>query len=129
MTNPFGGLIKESDMKRLVLQISRPVAGLLLCAGAALLIAAFSLPEPWRVFVPLAFVAIILLLSARYGLFVSVFGSIIAACIFAYFLYAPLGSLRVSSQAERSNLAWMMLGSISLSYLLLPSNTRKDNRH
>lgn len=114
---------------RRILQISKPLAGLLLCAGAALLVAAFSVPQPWRVFVPLAFVAIIMLLAARYGLFVSVFGSMLAACIFAYFLFAPLGSFRVSSQAERSNLAWMMLGSISLSYLLLPANARKKNRH
>lgn len=116
-------------MKRMVLQISRPIAGLLLCAGLALLVAVFSVPQPWRVFVPLAFVVVIMVLAARYGLFVAVFGSIVAACIFAYFLFAPLGSFRVSSQAERSNLAWMMLGSISLSYLLLPANARKNNRH
>lgn len=115
-------------MKRMVLQVSRPIAGLLLCAGAALLVAVFAVPQPWRVFVPLAFVVIIMLLAARYGLFVSVFGSITAACIFAYYLFAPLGSFRVSSQAERSNLAWMMLGSIALSYLLLPASARNKNR-
>lgn len=116
-------------MRRMVLQVSKPIAGLLLCAGAALLVAIFSTPQPWRVFVPIAFVLIIMLLAARYGLFVSVFGSMVAAGIFAYFMYDPLGSFRVASQAERSNLAWMMLGSISLSYLLLPANARKKNRH
>ena len=116
-------------MRRVVLQVSKPIAGLLLCAGAAMLVAVISMPQSWRVFVPLAFVGVIMLLAARYGLFVSVFGSIAAAAIFAYFLYDPLGSLRVASETERSNLAWMMLGSISLSYLLLPANARKKNNH
>jgi K+-sensing histidine kinase KdpD len=112
---------------RAVFQVmGKPLAGLLLCVTAALAISAFSAPREWRLFVPLAFVIVIMLLAARYGLFVSVFGSITAALIFAYFLYAPLGSFRVESQAERSNLGWMMLSSIALSYLLLPSARRKS---
>ncbi|HYG99665.1 MAG TPA: DUF4118 domain-containing protein [Terriglobales bacterium] len=114
-------------MIQAVLKISRPIAGLLLCAAAALGVAAFSAPQPWRLFVPLAFAVFILVLAARYGFFVSLFGSLTAAAIFAYFLYDPLGSFRVASQAERSNLGWMLLGSISLSYLLLPERSRKRN--
>lgn len=108
--------------------VGRRAAGLLLCSAIALLVAILSEQLPWREMVPLGFVLVIMLLAARYGMIVSVFGSLAAALIFAYFLYPPLGSFSVASQGERGNLGWMMLSSIALSYLLLPSHAR-DKKH
>lgn len=109
-------------MKSILNEIAKPAVGLVLCSAFALL-AAVTLPShPWRVFAPLAFAVLIIMLSARYGLLVSVLGSVVTALVFAYFAYAPIGSFRVENASERSSLGWMILASVSLSFLLLPSD-------
>lgn len=110
-----------------VLNWSKPVIGILLCAAVAVLAATLTSSHPWRVFVPAGFVVIVVLLSFRYGVVVSIFGSIAAAVAFAYF-YPPFGSLRVADTGERANLAWMLLGSIVISYLLVPPSTSRPHR-
>jgi K+-sensing histidine kinase KdpD len=107
-------------MRQFLNEFGRPAAGLLLCAGLALAVALFAAPRPWRGIVPLAFAVVIILLAARYGRPVALFGSVAAALIFAWVLYQPLGSIRVDDHTEKSSLAWMLLSSITLSYLLLP---------
>jgi hypothetical protein len=49
-----------------------------------------------------------------------VLGGTISALLFAYFVYAPLHSLRVASPDARANLSWFLLGGISLSFLFAP---------
>src|SRR5512133_3657785 len=110
----------EVGMRQFLNQFGRPAAGLLLCAGLALVVALFAAPHPWRATVPLAFAVVIVLLAARYCRQVALYGSIAAALIFASVLYQPLGSVRVENHAEKSSIGWMLLSSIALSYLLLP---------
>jgi len=55
-----------------------------------------------RAFVPLVFALVLIALASRYGAGVSLAGSVVAALIFAYFAYAPLGSVRVESSSARS---------------------------
>jgi K+-sensing histidine kinase KdpD len=116
-------------MKQFLGQISRPAAGIVLCVGLALLVATFASSRPWRSFVPLVFAIVIILLAARYGLSVAIIGSVAATVIFAMILYKPLGSIRVADQSEKSALGWMLLGSIALSYLLLPPKPEDHSRH
>ncbi len=104
---------------KLWLRLGRPAAGVCLCAVTALVAATVAAHHPWRVFVPLGFVLFIVLLAARYGLPASVLGAAVAALIFAYFLFPPLGSLRVADNLERANLAWMVLAGIVIPFLLL----------
>jgi K+-sensing histidine kinase KdpD len=106
-------------MMRIVLNWSKPVLGILLCAAIALLAAMLTAPHSWRVFVPAGFVAIVVLLSFRYGVAVGIFGSVAAVLVFAYF-FSPFGSLQVANSSERAGLAWMLLGGITLSFLLAP---------
>lgn len=113
-------------MRQFLNQFGRPAAGLFLCAALALVVALFTAARPWRGIVPLAFAAVIILLAARYGRLVALLGSVAAALIFAAVLYQPLGSIRVESQTEKSSLAWMLLSSITLSYLLLPGKPGGD---
>lgn len=101
-------------------EMGRSVLGLLLCAAAALIAALLSVNRPWHGVVPIAFVVAIVLLAGRYGLMVGILGSVIAALVFAYFLFHPLASFRVSDPLERSRLAWMLLGGVVISFLLLP---------
>lgn len=95
---------------------------LLFCALAAW---AVSLVQwrSWRLFVPFAFLILVLALGALYGRTVGILGSIVAALIFAHFMYEPLGSVWVDQRAARSSIAWMLLAGVSLSYLLLPAST------
>jgi K+-sensing histidine kinase KdpD len=77
----------------------------------------------WEVFVPLAFVIILLVISVVFGARAGVLGTVIAALIFAAFLFRPLGRLSVASDAARANLAWMLLLGISFSFLFAPPHS------
>lgn len=123
---PYAEPSRMNSVVEFLLATGKRAVGLLLCAAAAVLIAVVSAPRPWRTFVPLAFVCVIMVLAARYGMVVGLFGSIAAAFIFAYLLYEPLGSFRVASQSDRSSLGWMILSGIALPYLLLPSQARRN---
>lgn len=81
--------------------------------------------RPSRVFVPLLFVAVLIHLSYRYGVLVSVIGSAIAALIFARFMYTPIGSYGIENATAKANLGWMILGAICVSYLLFPPMTNR----
>lgn len=102
------------------LQSTIGVAVSVLCAIAVALV--FSRTH-WKLAAPFLFSAVLVMLAGRFGARVSVAGSLLAAMIFAALLFSPLHSLRVENQAERATLAWMILLSVSASYLLFPSRT------
>jgi|SRR4051794_29463398 K+-sensing histidine kinase KdpD len=116
-----------ASMSQRVTQGVRIGIGVLLSAAAAMAASLLFAAQPWRVFVPLAFVVVLVLIASRYGLAVAVIGSALTAIIFAHFLFAPVGSLRVDSSSARTNLAWMILTAIAVSYLLFPTH-RMGNR-
>ena len=92
--------------------------GVVICGWSAALICLLFPVEQWKYAVPLAFLSIIVLVALRCGVAAGVLGSIVAAFIFAYFLYQPIGSVAVANQSARQSLAWMILGGLVLSYLL-----------
>lgn len=102
------------------LQSTLGIAVSALCAIAVALV--FS-RTPCKLAAPFLFAAVLVLLASRFGAMVSVIGSLLASLIFAYVLFAPVHSLHVEDEAERASLAWMILLSISASYLLFPSRT------
>jgi K+-sensing histidine kinase KdpD len=104
------------------------LAGLALCATAALAVSASGALNPWQKILPLAFVIILVLLSSRYGLLVGVLGAPLAALIFAYFLFPPLHSFQVESEVAKGNLGWMVLAGVVISYLLAPQNPGMHNK-
>ena len=103
----------------------RTLTGLLLVLAAALITAGLFSHSTFRIFVPLGFVVVLIALAARFGLLVSVLGSVVAALVFAHRLYAPTGNLHVEELAARENLAWMILAAVTLSYLLFPPQPRR----
>lgn len=76
--------------------------------------------RPWGATIPLIFIAILLVIAEIFGMRAGILGTIIAALIFAAFLFTPLGSLRVSSDTARANLGWMLLGGLAFSLLFAP---------
>ena len=90
----------------------------LVCGIAALLLSWVFKSSTNRALVPLVCLVFIVIVAIRYGARSGIIGSILATIVFCFVLLPPLGSLRVRDQTERANVVWMLLGGISLSYLL-----------
>jgi K+-sensing histidine kinase KdpD len=99
---------------------ARVVFGLVLILAASLICVGLFAQSRLRMFVPLGFAVLLIALAGRFGPLVSVLGSIMAALIFAWFLYVPLGSVRVNESSARANLGWMILAAVAVSNLLFP---------
>jgi len=103
----------------------RAATGVLIAGAAAYGLARLFAGYDVKVFLPLWFVAVLLVLALRYGITVGVIGSLLSAAIFAITLFSPIGSLRISDQSARQNLAWMVLAGVVLSYLFAPSDSEQ----
>ncbi len=104
-----------------VLGALRTVEGLSLALVAAYVSASLFSHSSLRFFVPLGFVVVLVLLAARFGIMVSILGSLAAAVVFAHRLYLLPGA---EQTAARESLGWMILASIALSYLFFPPQSR-----
>ena len=102
------------------------VAVLTVCAGLASTLFA---GHPSRRLVPLVFAVLAVAVSVRFGALAGIVSSLIGAAVFANFLFPPLGKLRVEDTAARTELGWMVLAGISLSYLLAGSKLPEDKKH
>lgn len=102
--------------------------GGVVCAAAALGASALAAGHPWQVWVPLAFSAAPLLIAWFLGVRAGILGTLLAAAVFAFFLFSPVGSIHVASEAARSNLGWMLLIGIAFSLLFAPP-TSGFHRH
>lgn len=107
----------------------RVITGVLLSIGAALLASLVFAGRSTRAMLPFLFIAVLVVLAGRYGVVVSVLGSASAALIFAHYLYAPVGSVKIDAATERSSLAYMVLIAISVSYLLFPGSEMTNKKH
>jgi K+-sensing histidine kinase KdpD len=93
------------------------------CVTAALAASALAADHSWRVWVPLAFSAVPLLIAWFFGARAGILGTLLAAGVFAFFLFSPVRSIRVADQAARANLGWMMLIGIAFSLLFAPATS------
>lgn len=100
-----------------------PLIGTVLCGVAALGVSAVAAGHSWKAVVPLLFSAVLLVVAFVFGTRAGIFGSVVAAVVFAAFLFAPVRSIHVSSEAARSNLGWMVLIGISFSLLFAPPSS------
>lgn len=110
-------------MKKKMLYTLQSTFGVAVSALCAIVVALVFARTPWKLMAPLLFSGVLVLLASRFGAMVSVVGSIVAAIIFTWLLFSPLHSLHVENESERATLAWMILLSVSASYLLFPSRT------
>lgn len=103
--------------------------GTMLSAAFASVFALLFHRSTFRGLLPLAFVVVLVLLSGRFGVSVSLTGSVTATIIFALFLFPPLGSTKVDNQSARMTLGWMILCAVAVSYLLYPKTPIDSGRH
>ena len=111
------------ERRQALLKRADTLIGAVLCGSAAAIVSVFSASYNWRVVVPLVFTAVLLFIASIFGLRAGVLGTLLAALIFAAFLFTPLGSVRVSNDAARANLGWMMLIGLGFSLLFAPPNS------
>jgi K+-sensing histidine kinase KdpD len=114
-------------MKTKLLYTLQSTIGVAVSALCAIGVALIFSRTHWKLAAPFLFAAVLVLLASRFGAMVSVVGSLIAAMIFALLLFSPAHSLHIEDESERATLAWMILLSVSASYLLFPSRT--DGTH
>ncbi len=107
-------------MKNRIISGLKTFTGLLICAILAIALAFLCRGTPATTVLPWAFAAIVIALSSRFGAKISVFGSLIAAFVFARRVYEPYGSLAVNDNEAKAALAWMALIAVVGSYLLFP---------
>jgi K+-sensing histidine kinase KdpD len=68
------------------------------------------------VIIPIVFLGVIILCSRYFGLLAGILGSVLAASIFAFFLFEPYGSFQVNDHQALSNLGLLLFAGIALSY-------------
>jgi K+-sensing histidine kinase KdpD len=121
-TNDFGRNKTQRIKNHLAITLYK-LFGVVLCFIAALICAKVFIQSPSARYVPLGFVVVLLLIGARFGTIVSVLGAVMAALVFAYSLYPPLGSFHVTDGSARESLLWMLLCAFVIPTLLFPPNS------
>jgi K+-sensing histidine kinase KdpD len=91
------------------------VSGTICCAGIASFLCLLLKDSRLESLVPILFLLVVLGVVARWGAVAGSLGTVVAALIFAEFLFEPRYSLAVNNVGERMNLAWMVLGGLVIS--------------
>jgi K+-sensing histidine kinase KdpD len=97
--------------------------GGLVCALAAVGFTAAAEGHAWKNLAPLIFTAVLLVAAAIFGARAGILGTVLAALIFAGFLFGPVGSIQVANDSARANLGWMLLIGIGFSFLFAPPSS------
>ncbi|HEX3587964.1 MAG TPA: hypothetical protein VH024_18325 [Candidatus Angelobacter sp.] len=97
--------------------------GGLVCALAAVGFSAAADGHAWMNVAPLIFTAVLLVTAAIFGARAGILGTVLAALVFAGFLFGPLGSIQVANDSARANLGWMLLIGIGFSFLFAPPSS------
>ena len=114
-------------MKTKLLCTLQSCLGIVVSAVCAIAFAKLFSRTHWKLAAPFLFAAVLVLLAGRFGA-ADQRGWIRAGSdhLRAACCSPPLHSLRVENDAERATLAWMILLSVSASYLLFPSRSGGD---
>jgi len=111
--------LKKAEKLRTVRLVNAAI-GAAISGLAAVVATMLAEGHAWKDMVPLVFTAVLLLIAAIFGVRAGVIGTVLAALVFAAFLFSPAGSLSVTNDSARSNLAWMLLIGLAFSFLFAP---------
>jgi K+-sensing histidine kinase KdpD len=70
------------------------------------------------------FTSVLFLTALAFGSRAGLLGSVLAALVFAVFLFSPTGRIDVANDTARMNLGWMTLTGIAFSLLFAPADSR-----
>jgi K+-sensing histidine kinase KdpD len=117
----------SSSFSRVAVQVARSVAGILLIVAGAVIVSRLFSHTDSKGMVPLVFAVVPILVAAVCGLTSGLVGTVLSALVFAHFLFAPGQSLVPYASLAGKSLGWMLLTSITFSYLLFPPDTKKHD--
>jgi len=112
--------IKTAAQKLRSTRLINAGIGATLSGIAAVIVSTIAQGRSWKNLVPLVFVVVLLVIAGLFGARAGIIGTVLAALIFASFLFAPNGSVSVASDSARANLGWMLLIGIAFSFLFAP---------
>jgi K+-sensing histidine kinase KdpD len=101
--------------------------GIALSVLCAVAVATVFARTEYKLAGPVLFALVLVILASCFGAAISIPGAGLAAIIFAFLLFPPLHSLHVEEGAQRDDLAWMILSSVALSYLLYPASMASES--
>ena len=99
--------------------------GVILCTTTAGCFSLLFHESSFKRYLPLLFISIILLVAVRFGTWAGVVGTLLSSVVFAMFLFAPQSSLMVNDLTARSNLIWMVVVGLILSYFFAATPPNK----
>jgi K+-sensing histidine kinase KdpD len=117
-TNKTG--MKTAAGKLWTIPLMDAAIGGLVCSLAAVGLSAAADGHTWKNLAPLIFTVVLLVIAARFGARAGILGTVLAALIFASFLFGHMGTIQVANDSARSNLGWMLLIGIGFSFLFAP---------
>jgi len=112
--------IKDTAGKLRSAPLIDAAAGVIVCGLAAVGASAVAAGHSWQNLVPLVFIVVLLVIARTFGSRAGILSTVLAALIFASFLFAPTRSISIASDSARSNLGWMLLIGIAFSFLFAP---------
>jgi K+-sensing histidine kinase KdpD len=112
--------VKTAAEKLWTVPLMDAAIGGLVCTLGAVGLSAAADGHAWKNLVPLIFTAVLLLIAALLGARAGILGTLLAALVFASFLFGPIGSIQVANESARANLGWMLLIGIGFSFLFAP---------
>ncbi|HMC31043.1 MAG TPA: DUF4118 domain-containing protein [Candidatus Angelobacter sp.] len=115
--------VKTAAEKLRTAKLLDAAIGAAICGLAAIIATAVAEGHPWKVMVPLVFTVVLLVIAGIFGARAGVLGTVLAALVFAAFLFGPTGNLSMASDSARSNLGWMLLIGLVFSFLFAPSTS------
>ena len=109
-------------------KLTSPAMGVILCTAASGCFSLLFHESSFKRYLPLLFIVIILLVAIRFGTWAGVAGTLLSSVVFAMFLFAPQSSLIVSDLTARSNLVWMVVVGLILSYFFAATPPNKKGK-
>jgi hypothetical protein len=105
---------------------SKRALGVAVCTIAALFAALLFRSRSEGTVVPLVFIAVIVLIAARFGTTAGIVSSLISALIFATVMYPPTGHPSINDPSAKANLGYMLMAGLAASFLFLPHTPPKE---
>lgn len=109
-------------------RLIRNALGILLTVLSALCVVWVFRHAAHPAIAPFIFVLVLTLIAREFGAQSAFLGTLLSAGVFAYFLFAPIGSLQVADDNARRNLFWMLLCGIVISEFVPSVSVSKDQR-
>src|SRR6516162_9849506 len=88
--------IKDTAGKLRSAPLIDAAVGVIVCGLAALVASAVAAGHSWQNLVPLVFIVVLLVIARIFGSKAGILGTVLAALIFASFLFAPTRSISIA---------------------------------